>query len=296
MKSIFVNRDQEIRSGWKVLGFLLLTAILSILFNLALRPALPFLKAHASLIPGPLASGLLLLIPTALCLRLERAPLRSVGLDLGRRWFGEAALGTALGIGLILLTALVIFAFGGLHFERNPAGSWSTLLAGAWLYLGVALSEELTFRGYAFQRLVRGMGEWPAQLLLAGLFALAHWSNPGMTGVTRAWASLNIGMAAIFLGLALLKTRSLALPIGIHLGWNWAQGLLLGFGVSGTTSGAGLLTPVFHGRPQWLTGGAFGPEASLPCLLILGAACLCLTRWKRDTQPSMDRAQAPALD
>jgi hypothetical protein len=50
MKSIFVNRDQEIRSGWKVLGFLLLTAILSILFNLALRPALPFLKAHASLI------------------------------------------------------------------------------------------------------------------------------------------------------------------------------------------------------------------------------------------------------
>ncbi|HJW43891.1 MAG TPA: CPBP family intramembrane glutamic endopeptidase, partial [Geothrix sp.] len=135
-------------------------------------------------------------------------------------------------------------------------------------------------RGYPFQRLVQGAGPWVGQLVFAALFALAHWSNPGMAGATKAWATLNIGLAAILLGFCYLRTGSLALPIGVHLGWNWAQGSLLGFGVSGTTDIKGLWTPVFHGRPEWLTGGAFGLEASLPCTLICGVAILGLWRWK----------------
>jgi hypothetical protein len=87
-------------------------------------------------------------------------------------------------------------------------------------------------------------------------------------------------LAAILLGLCYLRTRSLALPIGLHLGWNWAQGSLLGFGVSGTTEVQGLWRPVFHGRPEWLTGGAFGLEASLPCALVCGLAIFLLGRWK----------------
>ena len=244
---------------------------------------MPFLKAHTNLIPGPFLSALVLLIPTAICLKLERAPLRSVGLDLNVRWLREATLGTALGVGLMLVTALVILALGGFHWERNAAGSLRVLLGGAWIFLGVAVFEELAFRGYLFQRIVRGIGKWPAQLLMAGLFALAHWQNPGMEGGTRIWASLNIALAAILLGLALLKTQSLALPVGIHLGWNWAQGSLLGFGVSGTR-GQGFLSPVFHHRPEWLTGGNFGPEASVPSIIILGAACIWLAM--RKTAPT----------
>ncbi len=115
--------------------------------------------------------------------------------------------------------------------------------------------------------------------MLAVFFALGHWGNPGMQGATKVWASLNIGLAAIMLGLAYLKTRSLALPIGLHLGWNWAQGTLLGFGVSGNAE-VGFLRPVFHGQPEWLTGGAFGLEASLPAILVLVAFILYLSRWK----------------
>jgi membrane protease YdiL (CAAX protease family) len=101
-----------------------------------------------------------------------------------------------------------------------------------------------------------------------------------MSGATLFWATVNIGLAAILLGLCYLKTKSLALPIGVHIGWNFTQGNLLGFGVSGTTDAKGLLQPVFHGRPEWLTGGAFGLEASLPCVIVCGAAILALVRWK----------------
>ena len=118
------------------------------------------------------------------------------------------------------------------------------------------------------------------QLVFAGLFALGHWGNPGMHGATRAWATLNIGLAAILLGFCYLRTRSLALPIGVHLGWNWAQGSLLGFGVSGTTDIKGVWSPVFHGRPEWLTGGAFGLEASVVCTLVCSATILVLWRWR----------------
>ena len=100
-----------------------------------------------------------------------------------------------------------------------------------------------------------------------------------MTGASVAWGTLNIALAAVLLGLCWRRTGSLALPIGVHLGWNWTQGSLLGFGVSGTTS-QGWLTPLFHARPVWLSGGTFGLEASLPCALVCGAAILLLWRWK----------------
>jgi len=117
------------------------------------------------------------------------------------------------------------------------------------------------------------------------VFAHDHWGNPGMLGATKAWASLNIGLASILLGFCYLRTRSLAMPIGLHLGWNWAQGGLLGFGVSGTTDTKGLWTPVFHGKPEWLTGGPFGLEASLPCALVCGAAILLIWRWQGSPKP-----------
>src|SRR5207342_863423 len=119
------------------------------------------------------------------------------------------------------------------RFELDPARSLGAVAFGLYMFIFVAFLEELLFRGFLFQRLVAGMGVWPAQLALALLFALAHWGNPGMAGAAKVWATFDIALAAITLGLAYLRTGSLALPIGLHLGWNWAQGHVLGFGVSG---------------------------------------------------------------
>ena len=84
--------------------------------------------------------------------------------------------------------------------------------------------------------------------------------------------------------------------MGIHLGWNWAQGNLLGFGVSGTEAGPTVLKPVFDG-PEWLTGGAFGLEASLPCLLVIGVCCVWLARkGQHAVEPIEAETQGLALE
>jgi membrane protease YdiL (CAAX protease family) len=209
----------------------------------------------------PLRVALVLLAPW-LCTRLRRERLDSIGLRLDRRWAREFAWGTALGGGSLLLAAGLIMAIGGVRFELDPARSLGNLAFGLYLFASVSVLEEVLFRGFFFQRLVAGLGVWPAQLALGALFAFAHWGNPGMAGMTKVLATIDIALAAIMLGLAWLRTRSLALPIGLHLGWNWTQGHLLGFGVSGMDL-TGWLHPVFQGLPTWLTGGEFGPEASV---------------------------------
>ncbi|HJV90544.1 MAG TPA: type II CAAX endopeptidase family protein [Holophagaceae bacterium] len=267
----------RLRNGWKVWGFIVLSGLLSAITTVVLRKVFAITKVGNV---GQVAFGVAIgLAASWICLRAERESLASIGFVPDRRWARELGFGVAGGAGIMLLTALLTMGLGGFHWIRGTA----TLGVAAWgflLYVLVAFNEETLFRGYLFQRLIRGLGEWPTQLLMAGLFAFAHWGNPGMHGATKAWATLNIALAAVLLGLCYLRTKSLALPIGVHLGWNWTQGNLLGFGVSGTTDTPGLLQPVFHSRPDWLTGGAFGLEASLPCALVCGAVVLALALWK----------------
>jgi hypothetical protein len=100
-------------------------------------------------------------------------------------------------------------------------------------------------------------------------------------------ATIDTVLGAILLGLAYLRTGSLALPIGIHFGWNWAQGSLLGFDVSGFTQ-SGWLLPHLLAKPQWFNGGAFGPEASIFSVIVDVTAVMLMWRWKgwaRDFAP-----------
>lgn len=276
MRHAFLDDQGAVRNGWKVLGFfalmLPLGALLGGLFQLV--PA-----SARGLVPGPWIGALSTLAAAWICLRAEGAGLGSLGLRLDGRFLRDLAFGTLAGFALIALVAALVFAAGGFHWIRTPGQGVHDLLKGAWLYLAVACFEEILFRGYPFQRSVRGLGFLPAQLAFALFFALGHWGNPGMAGATKAWATLNIALAALLLALCWRRTGSLALPIGVHLGWNWTQGPLLGFGVSGTAD-QGWWTPVFHGRPEWLTGGAFGLEASLVCTLACGAAILAMWRWR----------------
>ena len=258
------------RSGWRALLFLAACGLLEGPAEVLLRGMGP------GLVWGSAALGLLV---SWGFLRLERRRLASLGLEPGRRWAAQFFAGAGVGLLLMVATAAVIRALDGFHWVRPAGGGWASPASGAWLFLAVALREELLFRGYAFQRLVEGAGAWPALGLMSLAFVGAHGGNPGMAGAVRFWASLNIGLAGVLLGLCYLKTRSLALPMGLHLGWNWTQGSLLGFGVSGHRLG-GLLEPVFHGRPAWLTGGSFGLEASLPCALVCALAIAGLLAWR----------------
>ncbi|HJW32220.1 MAG TPA: CPBP family intramembrane glutamic endopeptidase [Holophagaceae bacterium] len=285
---LFYDASQELRNGWWL-------AIWYVLFSV--------LRTLAFLLLGPMARGeigfrlaqsLALAGSALLCLKLQKRPMRDVGLWPDLRWLREAGLGLVAGLLLMGLTALTLRALGGFHWEGDGPGTWSALPGVVGLCLAVALVEELLYRGYLFQRLVDGLGPWPTQLLMAGYFAFEHWGNPGLLDPTvKAWATLNIGLAAILLGLCYLRTRSLALPIGLHFGWNWAQGWLLGFPVSGTLDLSGPLRPVLHAKPTWLTGGAFGLEGSVLCAGVALGGILLLSRWKGvSADPSTGAAPA----
>jgi membrane protease YdiL (CAAX protease family) len=279
MGKVFTNDQGSLRNGWKVAAYLLGTAATAMILGLVLYPLRHAGRQVQTVLPGQWVGAAAALLVAKLALTLEKKPLASLGLRWDGRFARDFILGTAGGGALILVSALIVRGAGGFQLVRTPGIGPGALFQGAWLYLAVACFEEIFFRGYAFQRTVDGLGFTPAQWMFAAFFAIGHWSNPGMHGATKVWATLNIGLAAVLLAFCWRRTGSLALSIGVHLGWNWTQGNLLGFGVSGTTN-LGWWTPVFQGRPEWLTGGAFGLEASLPCALVCGAVILALWRWK----------------
>ena len=282
------NPQGEVRNGWKAGGFVLVFAALVALLNVTFKFLLHI--HHVGMLVNVALSTALGLAAAWICLAIEKKPLSAIGYQLNARWTGDLGLGILGGAGIMGITALIALSAGGFHWTKGAADVHA-LAWGALLFILVGFNEETLFRGYYFQRAVDGLG--PAGGLLVGgaIFALAHTGNPGMHGATLFWAVVNIALAGILLGLCYLKTKSLALPIGVHIGWNFTQGNVLGFGVSGTTDAQGLLQPVFHGKAEWITGGAFGLEASLPCVIVCGAAILALLMWKGRTptpDPSID--------
>lgn len=259
MRELVWDDSGHVRNGWKLLGFLALFLGLGV----ALRAAAALLRFEV--LPGSgraiwLSAGGAV-AATVISTGLEGVRPSSIGLRLDLTWIRDLALGALLGATMIGFTLLGIWALGGLQgWDRNSVGTTPWGVAG--LFLAIALKEELLFRGYLFQRAVRGMGPWPAQLIVAALFIAAHAANPAPSSLLR-WSSwLNMLLASVLYGMLVLRTRSLALPIGSHFAWNFSQSVL-GFSVTGTAS-AGPWTPRLQG-PDWLVGGGLGPEASVAC-------------------------------
>ena len=131
-------------------------------------------------------------------------------------------------------------------------------------------------RGYVLQEF-GWRRPWLGLLVSSTIFAVLHFANPGALsdGVTTAIViSLSIAAAGLLLGALFLRAGDLWLTTGLHYGWNWAQGVLLGLPVSGMK-----VPSVAHGEllhRSLLTGSAFGPESSLIALLVVGAAALVL--------------------
>ncbi len=283
MKTLFRNRDNGVRAGWKIAACFLLTALLATAL-IAVRRLLPAVFQHA--IPEPFLMAAGALLAAWICLRLERATLPTLGLRLDARFLRDWSLGTLAGVGMLSLSALLVWLGGGFHLElaSAPEGSMSVVWKITRTLLALAVFEELTFRGYPFQRALASLGAKPALLLFALLFALVHLPNPGLNGATFALALVNLFLASLMLGLCYLRSGSLALPIGVHLGWNWAQ-TCLGFPSSGNLS-QGLWKPVYHGKPAWLTGGEFGLEASVAGVVILALAIVVLAKWPPAATPA----------
>ena len=288
MRRIFLDADRRLRNGWWLLVFIGCIAITRVAYPVVTSGLKGLGLSQAWLEPAPFV---FIMLATWACLRLRRETFADVGFRLGPQWLRQFGAGSAVGVLMMVAIAVLMWAAGGVRFELDPAATVLTLGRALYVFVFVALFEEVLFRGFAFQRLVDGLGARPALLLVALLFALGHFDNPGMEGATRVWATIDLMLGALLLGLAYLRTRSLALPVGLHLGWNWAQGALLGFGVSGFEQ-TGWLAPVFQGKREWLTGGAFGPESSLCAVVVDLIALALLWRWRGTLRPPAPSASA----
>lgn len=181
--------------------------------------------------------------------------------------------GAVAGVGLMGLVYIVLWGLGLASFAVATGidGLVGTFVA----YLAAAILEELVFRAVIFRIVEQMAGTTLALLVSAGLFALLHGLNPGVTGMGIAAVALAGGVT---FSLLYALTRNLWLVIGVHLGWNFAEGSLFGAQVSGSDASHTVLRTTLAG-PELLTGGSFGPEGSVITitLYLLVAAALAFT-------------------
>jgi len=266
----FLDAARRLRSGWWIGIFLAVLAGL-------LLPLLLLARGRGAEV-SPAWQLAVVLAASGICQALHREPLPRLLGPLDGRWPREFLLGGLGGALLMAVPALALGLAGVVRWGPGAGGAaaiWPELA----LLAAAAATEELLFRGFPFRRLLEGLGTWPAQLVIAAIFVLTHSDALRGLGPMAYLAGANIFLASILFGLAYLRTRSLAMPLGLHLAANVVQGPVLGFGVSGT-GGASLLVPVPSGAPAWMYGGTFGLEASLPGLACVIALLLVLRTWR----------------
>jgi uncharacterized protein len=203
--------------------------------------------------------------------------------ELGKSgWLSLTATGVAIGLFLFTTVFACLVLFGAASIAGG--GTANTLIPQVAAAAMAAVSEEIVMRGIAYRLLEEGFGTTIAVLLSGGLFGLLHAANAGATVESTIAIALEAG---VLLAAAYVLTRSLWFPIGLHFGWNFTEGAVFGTSVSGSKSATGLIATHVSG-PSALTGGLFGPEASLPAVLVCLTAALVMLvmaarrgEWKR---------------
>ena len=270
--------ESRLRAGWRLVIHTLLILILSVLFGIVFFIPIGVLKIDFDSPLAMLANELTLFfsitIATYLARRfLDKRPIISLGLKPGSKALMDIAIGILIAffqMGLIfgLEISLGWTKFEGFAWNTLPAQEVTTGI-GIWLliFILVGWQEELLSRGYHLQTITSGLNLFFGVVISSSIFGFLHIFNPGATILS----TLGIFLAGLFLALPFILTRQLWLSMGLHLGWNFFEGVVFGFPVSGLETFR-LLRHTVNGPETW-TGGIFGPEAGLIIIpaLILGS-------------------------
>lgn len=271
-----------LRAGWRMLIFF---AILIPLYYGVIRGTGPLIRRmHAGPIPlGDILPIELLLPPLLLATwimkSIEGRTFADYGLPwrraFGRRFWQGAAFSFASFTVLLLAMRLTgVFSFGPIALHGwdvwKYAAAWAVLL-----FLG-ALLEDFLYRGYLLFTLTTGIGFWPAAIVTSLLMGGMHYFNPSGHGLGPVSATLYCLVTV----LVLRRTGDLWMPLGIHAAWAWAEVYFYGVSDSGYPAFGHLFDSSFHGNP-FLTGGGFGPEASIFTLVLLAIWGVIFSVWLR---------------
>jgi uncharacterized protein len=214
-------------------------------------------------------------VANAIVLRIyERGNLASIGLGWTPASRRNLSFGILGGVGAALVVILLPLVLRIADFEpvSGERFRWPSLLFVSILLLFGAVGEEMLFRGYGFQVLVKGIGPFATILPVAVLFGLAHSSNLNFGPLPL----INTILWGVVLGYSFLRSGDLWLPIGLHFGWNWTLPLL-GVNLSGFTMNVTGYVMHWSAGALW-SGGAYGPEGGLLTTAVAVALFYYLTK------------------
>jgi membrane protease YdiL (CAAX protease family) len=223
---------------------------------------------------------------------IDRRAWADMGMNSTSTWWIDFGFGLLLGASLMSFVFAIEYGAGWVRVRETYAvGLADTSFAVAMIgplvvSLVISLTEELLARGYQLRNLAEGLNfprVGPARAILASwaisssLFGLLHVFNPNATLLS----TLYLMLAGLFFGLGYVLTGRLGLSIGLHFTWNFFQGNVYGFPVSGNMVGSASVFTIEQGGPVLWTGGAFGPEAGLIGILAILLGCLLTIWWVR---------------
>jgi len=281
---IYISPDEpRLRAGWRLILQTLMMAVIFIGIIIS-----PF-----NLLEPPTGSNFEIVTQVTLLVVftltvyiarrfLDKRSFESLGFTLKKQTLMDVFAGIGISFVLMGLIYLAVTALGWVTFEAfawqvEPPG---TVISGTFMFLAlyilVGWNEELLFRGYQLQTLASGLNLFWAVFISSAVFGIAHLLTPNATWVSTA----GIFFAALFLAYGYIRTRQLWLPIGIHIGWNFFEGAVFGFPVSGNEIYS-LIRHQVTGPELW-TGGPYGPEAGLIILPVLAVGMALVYAYTRN--------------
>ena len=200
---------------------------------------------------------------------IEKRSLSSIGFNKNN-WLKKYSLGFLIGLVMMSIIVLILLLFGYITVEKNPiqpvgvsAISSVLVILFGWIIQGA--TEEIVTRGWLLNVLSTKYNIGVGLLISSTLFGLMHLTNPNVNYI----AVINIILVGLFYGLYVIKTNDLWSVCGMHSAWNFAQGNIFGFEVSGLDVSVGSLIDLNLVGNNVITGGAFGPEAGIIATFIL---------------------------
>ena len=279
---------RELRAGWRFAIFVALFELGILGGNALVSAALGSLDGVSNAIARKIVNLAAILTASIVMAALEGRSLTVYGLPWRRAfgirfWQGVVFAAIALAVLVGLMAVVGVVSVHGIALDATSALIWGALYFA--VFALVALEEELRFRGYALYTLASGVGFWPAAGALALLFGIGHLGNDGETW----FGAINAVIGGLVFALALRRSGDLWLPIGAHLGWDWAQTYVFGVANSGNRLPGQLLDTSLSGSVWW-SGGSAGPEGSVACTFVLVIAALAIAQAlpaRRDREPAI---------
>lgn len=293
MRTIIFNSRNRIRPIWRLLLFLLITFLVNIPLQLALQQVLDqgILRGCISAFIYLLSVILSLFVQVKF---LEKSSFKKYGLAIDKTWMQEFWIGVVISVVQLFTFFAVMYVTGNLNivdfFTVNTSdysfnfSFWEGFFAEVFSLMVGSSVEEIFFRAFLFYMVYEALRVVKQDVVkravftffvIAPFFGIAHIGNEGATVLS----TVNLALDALIVCLPFLITGRLGMSIGMHFSWNFVQGIILGFAVSGNTTKVSVINVVMP--DNLLTGGVFGPEGSVLMVLISLPTFLFILYWKK---------------